>query len=996
MKKDSFFLDYTNKMKHSLCNFSILLLLFFLIPLPVNAKGEIETPQQSPILEIKGLVTSKEKEPLTGVTISIKGTGDGTITGLDGDFTLKARKEAILVFSYVGYKSREITVKSNDFLNIVLEDDMELLDEVVVVGYGTLDRREVTSSIKSIKSDDILTGPSSSPLEAIRGKVSNLSIVSNNGSDPNSGVSIQLRGANSILAGQGPLIIVDGIPGGNLNEIQKEDIESIDVLKDASAAAIYGTRGSGGVILVTTKKAKTGKVSATYSTELTVETVRKKADVLSAEEYLKNREGVTDYGERIDWFDEVTRSAPFSHRHVISLTGGTETLKTYTSIYYKKANALAIDSDRREVGGRFNFTYSLFENRLNFVGNVSYADIRANRSPNSMFMMALKLNPTIPVYDSNSTSGYNVITGGWEEWNPVADSKLMTDRSDYRNLMASLTTQLKITPYLNTSLTIATKNNDERYIYWRSAQHKASQDANVRGFAKMENKKWNDVSLDWLFDFNKSFGDHNLKAVGGYSFQEFNYDGFYAENQDFPVDGVQWWDMNSGSYLTEGRANLGSYKNPKERLIAFLGRINYSYKDKYMATLSGRYEGISKLSPDNRWGFFPSISAGWRISSEEFMKPLSWLNDLTIRVGYGVTGNADFGTGVGTRMYSADAWWLANGSWFKTYGLAHNVNKDLKWEKKKEWNVGVDFSTLNHRLSGKVDVYKRKVDNMIYDISVPQPPAVHDKMTMNSGNLENTGFEFELSGVVVDTKDWNYTTTIVGSHNKTKLKSLWGSQTYWDRKGFEAPGSPGTAVRLIAGENIGRFYIWKYAGIDDDGNWLLYNKDNEVIPAKDKSQDDKRFIGNAIPKVILSWQNNIRYKNFDASIFFRSWIGHDVFNKINMYYGLSNVENTNVLKDAYKKNKHIVGEKELCDYWVEKGTFLKLDALTVGYTFTVPAIDKYVKNIRASFTARDLFCITSYSGMNPEVNINGLDPGFEERDVYPQSRSFTLGLQINF
>ena len=470
----------------------------------------------------------------------------------------------------------------------------------------------------------------------------------------------------------------------------------------------------------------------------------------------------------------------------------------------------------------------------------------------------------------------------------------------------------------------------------------------------------------------------------------------YAENQDFPVDGVQWWDMNSGSYLTEGRANLGSYKNPKERLIAFLGRINYSYKDKYMATLSGRYEGISKLSPDNRWGFFPSISAGWRISSEEFMKPLSWLNDLTIRVGYGVTGNADFGTGVGTRMYSADTWWLANGSWFKTYGLAHNVNKDLKWEKKKEWNVGVDFSTLNHRLSGKVDVYKRKVDNMIYDISVPQPPAVHDKMTMNSGNLENTGFEFELSGVVVDTKDWNYTTTIVGSHNKTKLKSLWGSQTYWDRKEFEAPGSPGTAVRLIAGENIGRFYIWKYAGIDDDGNWLLYNKDNEVIPAKDKSQDDKRFIGNAIPKVILSWQNNIRYKNFDASIFFRSWIGHDVFNKINMYYGLSNVENTNVLKDAYKKNKHIVGEKELCDYWVEKGTFLKLDALTVGYTFTVPAIDKYVKNIRASFTARDLFCITSYSGMNPEVNINGLDPGFEERDVYPQSRSFTLGLQINF
>lgn len=961
---------------------------------PLSAT-ETGLPQQG-TKRITGVVQSVAGEPLIGVNVLEKGTTNGTTTDLNGNYSLTVHENAILTFSYIGYKSVDVKVTNQKTIPVTLKDDSELLDEVVVVGYGTLDKKEVTSSVSSIKNKDFIGGAYSSPLQAISGKVSNLSIVNENGADPNSGLSLQLRGANSINAGQGPLIVVDGIPGGNINDIQKEDIVSIDVLKDASAAAIYGTRGSGGVILVTTKQAAEGKLSLTYTTELSVETVRKKADVLSADEFVEKGLG-TDHGARTNWFDEVTRDAPFTQRHAITLSGGSNNLKTYTSIYFKDAKGLAIESGRREVGGRFNVNYSLWDNRLQFTGHVSYADVRAEKATNSMFMIAMKLNPTIPVYDATNPTGYNVLLGGWEEWNPVADVKLKTDRSDYRNLMASLTSKLQITDDLSSSLTMGVKSNNERIIQWRSAQHKQSRDDGVRGYAKMEDKKWNNVSLDWLFNYGKVFNEkHNLKAVVGYSYQEFNYDGFYAENSDFPVDGVKWWNMNAGSYLSEGRANMDSYKDPKERLIAFLGRVNYSYDNKYLASVSARYEGTSKLAPGNRWGLFPAVSVGWRISAEEFMSNVSWLNDLKVRFGYGRTGNVDFGTGVGTRMYSADTWWLANGNWFKTYGLDHNVNPNLKWEEKDEYNLGLDFSALNNRLSGKVDVYKRKVNGLIYDISVPQPPAVHDKMTMNSGNLENTGFEVELTGVVVENKDWNYTTTVKVSQNKTRLNSLWGSQTYWDRKGFEAPGSPGTAVRLVAGEDIGRFYIWKYAGIDEQGNWLLYDKNDNVIPASKKSQEDKRFVGNAVPKVILAWENTITYKDFDLSLFFRSWIGHDVFNKINMYYGLSNVVNTNVLEDAYSKYAHIKGEKELCDYWLEKGSFLKLDALTLGYTFKIPAIGKYVNNIRASLTARDVFCLTGYSGLDPEVNINGLDPGFEERDVYPKVRSFTLGLQFNF
>ncbi|WP_293898996.1 TonB-dependent receptor domain-containing protein [Sphingobacterium sp. UBA5670] len=607
------------------------------------------------------------------------------------------------------------------------------------------------------------------------------------------------------------------------------------------------------------------------------------------------------------------------------------------------------------------------------------------------------MNPTETPYDANDVSGYNVLEGGYDTWNPVAEARLRSDEKQFKYLLANATLKLNLTEHLTTSATIGIKNNSEHGNYYRSAQHRISRENNVDGFAKQYYSRFNDRVFEWTANYTNRWADHSLNAVAGYSYQDFNGQGFSAENSNFPVDGIGENDMGTGTYLPDGRAGIGSWKNPWVKLAAFFGRVNYSYLDRYILTATARYEGSSKFAPKNRWGFFPGLSAGWRISQEPFLKDVTFINDLKLRAGYGETGNEGFDAKVATRMYSADTWFLQDGKWFRTYGVMHNQNPDIKWEVKKEYNLGLDFTVLNNRLSGRFDIYKRKIDDLIYDISVSQPPAIHDKTTMNVGSMQNTGYEFELNFKAVDNDNFSYTTSIVASHNKSRLNTLWGSQTFTDRKDFPAPGSPGSAVRLYPGQDIGQFFLWKFAGFTDDGYWKLYDKDGNAFDVRERNKTvgDKSFVGNAIPTLQLSWNNQFSYKNWDASIYMRSWIGHDVFNMINMYYSLPNVKGQNVLEEAYDKHKNIKGEKELSDYWLEKGTFLKVDALNIGYRFNQSWI-KPLKSMRIYATARDLFVFTNYSGLDPEVNINGLEPGFEERNVYPKTRTFMMGLQVNF
>ncbi|CAL1518015.1 SusC/RagA family TonB-linked outer membrane protein [Chitinophaga sp. MM2321] len=954
---------------------------------------------------INGTVTdSLSGDPLPGVTVMIKSTTKGTVTNNQGQFKLPADHAAVLVFSSVGYVRKEMPAGSGS-LSVMLTPNNATLKDVVVVGYGTMEKRELTSSITSLKSKDIIPGMMANPLMAVQGKVTGLNTVSSNGTDPNASVSVQLRGANSVKASMGPLIVIDGVPGGDINTVAREDIQSIDVLKDASAAAIYGTRASGGVVLITTKSAKAGAVSLSYSGELSTETVRRRAEVLSPEEFVAAGLG-EDLGHKTDWFKTITRSTPISQRHVVNISGGSESAKVYATLFSRNSEGIAIGANKKEIGGRLNVHFKTLDDKLEIIGHSSYSSVdadvtniydRDNNNNSGIFNMALKLNPTQTPYDPEDVTGYNVWTGGYDYWNPLADVKLRSNKTQYKYMLADVTLKLNLTKDLFTSVMVATNNSTEQPISWRSAQHKTSRETGVYGYAKQEYKKWWDKTLEWLVSYNKQFGQHSIKAVAGYSFQEFNGQGFWAENQDFPIDGLKENDMGSGNFLSDGRAGLGSWRNSRERLIAFFGRANYSYKDRYLLSASARQEGSSKFAPAKRWGTFPAISAGWRISAEPFMRPVTFVNELKLRAGYGITGNAGFDPGTAMRMYGRDTWWLVDGRWVSTYGLAHNQNVNLEWEKKKEINIGVDFSLFDNRLSGKVDVYQRTSDDMIYDISVSQPPAIHDKTTMNVGSLRNRGIEAELTWNAIQRNNWSYSSTLRGAHNKNTLVTLWGSQTWWDRKSFPAPGSPGSAVRLAPGEDIGQFYLWKSAGFSKEGNWLLYDKDGKVfdVSQQSKSLQDKRFVGNAIPKVILSWDHAFSYKNFDLNLYMRGWFGYDVFNMINMYYSLPNVKEQNVLKSAFEEHKNIKGEKELTDYWLEKGNFVKIDVITLGYRFDTERL-KYIKNLRLYLSGRDLFTITRYSGLDPEVDINGLEPGFEGLNVYPKTRSFTFGVQANF
>jgi len=945
---------------------------------------------------VKGRIVDKGGTPLPGATIRVKGGTQAAVTNNNGEFSItNVAGNVVLVVSYTGYVTQEIPLNGRAEINITLQEDAANLNEVVVVGYGSVDRKELTSAVSTLRQKDLNAG-AVSPLIAIQGKVPGLNISSSNGTDPNAGLSLQLRGVNSVNASQGPLVVIDGVPGGDLNSVVKEDIESINVLRDASAAAIYGTRASGGVILVTTKRPQAGTPAVTFTTELFTETVRKRPEMLSAEEFVEKGLG-DDLGHRTDWYDEVTRDNPFSQRYVLSMSGGSENANLYTTLFKRNAKGIALGSERDEVGGRINSNFKMFNGVAELSTNISYNQVNADFSNNDIFNMALVLNPTETPYNAADVTGYNVLVGGYDYWNPLAEVALRSDQRQYKYLLANTTLKINLTKDLFTSATFGIKNNNEYGRFYRSAQHRESRLNGIDGYGSQDFRKFDDRIFEWTMNYNKKFGEHSLNAVGGYSYQDFNGEGFNANNSNFPVDGIRENDLGSGTFLADGRAGIGSFKNPSVKLAAFFGRVNYSFKDRYILTAAIRHEGSSKFAPGNRWGTFPGLSLGWRASEESFIKNLDFFDDLKFRAGYGETGNEGFNANVATRMYSADTWFLANGEWIRTFGVRHNQNQNIRWEVKKEYNIGMDFAFFKRKLSGRIDYYKRKIDDLIYDISVSQPPAIHDKTTMNIGSMQNEGFEFELTYNAVNNSDWNYTTSLVASHNKSTLTSLYGSQTFSDRKGFPAPGSPGNAVRLYPGEQIGRFFIWQFAGFTPEGNWMLYDQNNVPfdVSERNKTNADKRFIGNGIPKLQLSWNHSVSYKNWDASVYLRSWLNYDVFNMINMYYSLPNVQGQNVLKDAYEKHKDIRGEKELSDYWLEKGNFLKVDVVSLGYTFNRNWI-KPLKNLRVYASGRDLFVFTKYSGLDPEVNINGLEPGFEERNAYPKTRTFMFGVQANF
>lgn len=945
-----------------------------------------------------------EHGELIGANVIVKGTTIGNVTDMNGMVTLHdVPANAVLEVSYIGYRSQEVQIKNQTQIRVVLAEDTKALKEIVVVGYGTMEKKQVTSAITSLKSEDMMVGVSGADISsALQGKIGGL--VMNNLGSANSSTTFQLRGMTSINAGRSPLIVIDGFPGGDIRSLTQDDIKSIDILKDGSAGAIYGTRAASGVILITTKSGSNteGKVKLTYSNEFSKKQSYNAPELLSGREFASHNIS-TDYGSDVDWWDELINHDNFSQKHHLALEMGTEKSQLYTSFFYEKNEGIALQDDRQDYGGRLNATFKLFDDWFEVRPAVDYRQAaRNNHFPN--FQQALRNNPTRSPYDPKSATGYNVWVNESLDYNVVADAMLEDWYGLDKWFKPEVNMKLNIKPIegLSYQQVLGYENRQwEQHIYYPRT-HRTSIEESRNGDAYLGFSKTENLTSEGYFSYLKEFkGGHNLNATAGYSYFESNGESFNMQNYNFSVDGIKYWNIGEGSYLSDGKASMSSSKNISEKLFSLFARVNYSYQDKYMASASIRHEGSSKFAANNRWANFWSATAGWRISNEDFMKDIEWIEDLKVRFGYGVTGNNDFSSSYMANMLGSDTnWMLPDGTWAYSYGKSQNVNPNLGWEEKKEWDLGVDYSLFDGRLYGKFDYYRRKIDNLLYSVKVPQPPYTQGSQYQNIGSMESKGWEFEVGGNIIQTKDFTWSTNLNFSHNSGKILTLWGNNTYYNGNGFVAPGSPGDAARMEEGSTIGSFYLWKFAGFDDEGNFLLYNKDGEVIPAAKKTENDKQYMGNYTPKLIVGWSHTFTYKNFDLGINMRSWIDFDVYNTLNMYFGIQGQSNMNVLKTAYTKFNHIKGEKQICDYYLEDGTFLKIDAITLGYTLPMK---KYTRNlvdrIRIYGTVGNVCTITGYSGMNPEVNITGWDKGTEkfwDGNLYPVVRTWTLGMQFNF
>lgn len=996
-------------MRKSNCKFQFLFFLLFLF-----AGCQLMSAQQ---ISIKGTVTDPSGEPLIGVSVTVPGTRIGAATDIDGNFSLEADSKGKLKFSYIGYVTMEEAINGRNVINVVMKENSEVLDEVVVIGYGTMDKKELTSAISHVSEKDFLTVSSLDPSMMIQGKVPGVSITNTGAGDPNNQASIQIRGVSSRSAGLGPLIVIDGVPGGNLTNINPNDIASFDILKDGAASAIYGTRGSNGVILVTTKKgSKDGNTHTSYSGTFAWDKVIKELDMMSAQDYRDVRLGWgdrgVDLGGNLDWLDAVSRTG-FTMQHTLTVSGGNERSNYRVSADYRDANGVDLRSNREEYGARASVMHTtkggLFTINLNVAPRIIYRD----NADWGVFRNAIEANPTTPLMDPENPNLYYNFQGQVVGSNPVELQKLEKNHSDTKLLDWDGTIKLNLLPLLakdgisNHNLSTQIMFADHQYSnndsWFRPSTSTLAINAGYDGEASRAYSKERQYVVEWLTNYSTRIADkHNIKAMVGYSYQYSQYQGFSAWNKDFPNDGLGADNIGSGELAKEeGEVLMSSYKNDA-KLISFFGRVSYDFEGKYLFTASLRHEGSSKFGANHKWGDFPAVSAGWRISQESFMKDIEWINDLKIRADYGVTGNQDFGSYNSLSTMTGFGYYFYNGKYYQVWGPSKNVNPDLRWEKGKNWNIGLDFSLFNNRFYGSLNYFNRHQQDLLGNYKVSVPPYLFDETFVNVGTMKNTGFEFDLSFNAVNTKDFSYNFNVIGTVMSNKFvdfsNSEYVGQDFYNMCGTEDPYPYYNLQRIEKGKSLGNFYMWKYAGITNGGEWLVYDKDGDIIRASQATDEDRQVVGNGMPKFTMSTSHNFRYKNFDLALFFRGAFGFDLFNIHDFYYGTRNFTG-NVLKKAYGKNFDINPDANpvVSDYFLERGDYFKLDMLTLGYTLPTPKC-RFLDRLRVYGTVKNVFTITKFSGVDPSTyQVNGLTPGGQgSRTYYPSTRQFIVGLQLDF
>lgn len=950
---------------------------------------------------VSGHVKDDTGEDVIGASVMEKGTSNGTVTDFDGKFTLQCKSGATLVISFIGYNPQE--VKAKDGLEITLKEDVAQLNEVVVVGYGSMAKKEISSSVVQISKDQFNQGAASDPMALIAGKVAGLNVASSADANPNAMTNIQVRGAGSLTASNGPLIVIDGIAGGDLRNIATQDVESITVLKDAGSAAIYGTRGANGVILVTTKKGSgtAGVTNVTYDSYIAFNVQKPRVEILSTDEFRRSRRG-QDYGADTDWWDEITRPVSYNLNQYLSIDSSTKNGYYGLSVNYKKGNGLDIVSGREEYGGRFVGEQRVLNNRLQFNSSISARKVHEKWGNDGLFDTALTMNPTVPV--KNPDGSYYQPNSPTDIHNPVNDLKENVSQGDRIYLLGNADVKLNILQMeqhnLNTSLSYALQYNDLKDNFYTPTTSSESFWNGYAGRARINYQKWWTNRLEWLVNYTMTLNEHQLKAVLGYSWERSNWEQSGNENMGFVYDALSYHGIGSGSYLRDGKANLWAGSS-ESTLIGFFGRLNYNYNDMIFASASMRREGSTKFGANTKWGNFPSGSLAWEITKAPFAQSLAQaFQSLKPRVSYGVTGRSDFNAYQSIATYSTRGAYLIDNQWINGYAPSLNANPDLAWEKSTAFNVGVDFVALNSRLRGSIEYFDRRSKDLLYNYTAPQPPFIYNTILVNVGTTQNTGIEVSLDYDVLAKKALKWTTGINWSMGQTKLTKLSSDayqMAYLDLYQKPGPGSSEYFFRVEEGGKIGQFYGYEHAGVDENGLLLIYDNNGNAVPAAQADPTYKRNIGNGAPKHFLSWSNSLSYKNWDLSMLFRSALGFEIFNMRKYGMGLKGSGTDNVLRKAYTDYADVESSGGIISsYFLENGNYFKLDNITLGYTYS-PKSRQLVENLRIYLTAKNVFTLTGYEGNDPSiVTSTGITPGIDSNSAYPQATNFTLGVTVRF
>lgn len=974
---------------------------------PSDANSTIyeSTTVQQQKKQISGTVVDADGKPIPGVSVIVQGTTTGITTDLDGKFQLEVTAEAqILVFSFIGMINQEIPIADKTVFNVTMQQETIGLEEVVAIGYGSQKKKDITGAVASVRNENFNKGVTTSPGQLIQGKVSGVNVTSSSGA-PGSGQRITIRGQGTIRQGSGPLFVIDGFPvglagtgSGNspLNFLNPEDIETMDVLKDASATAIYGSRGANGVILITTKQGKAGVSTVSVSSNFGMSNVANKLPVFSPSEFRKQVVAIggnlEDRGGNTDWQDELTRTAITYDQNLI-MQGGTDKLTYRASVGYLDQEGIVINTGIKRYSARVNATQKLINGRLKIDYNLnSTIEKGENAHMGTVVSNMLSFNPTYPAYDSNGEP-----TKYPDLMNPLSQAELFTDFRENRKMIINIAPSFEIIDGLIYKLNFGYENRSSE----TDNQEMPSVDPFIEGRLQQSFFNGTNTLIENYLTYTFDIDDHNLALLGGYSYQKIDERYRTWNIDEFEANGIEpRYNPGLGQRLDLAGNRPDGWAQINE-LQSFFGRATYSYMGKYMVTGTVRIDGSSKFGENNKYGTFPSFAAGWRISEESFMQSSPFSN-LKLRAGWGQTGNQEIPNKITQESFKS------TNSGDYSYPLSETgpypvgtvftrlANPDVQWEVSTQTNVGLDFGLFEGALSGTVDYFHKVSNNILVEVPSfdPVSPAPTYWTNVEGMNIINKGLEIALDYQHRNDNGFSYT---VGA-NATFINNVVEDSPFTVLTTGSASGSGQTGATIngmISGYPIGSFYMTKFTGIGADG---LSTYEGPIVPGG----DNRYVVGSALPDVTYNFYTNMSYKNFDLSLNFNGVSGNEIYNHtaMNKFYKAQLAESSNVVPKAIEyPNESITNAAIVSTRYLEDGSYFRLNNATLGYNFDTNSIN-WLQNLRLSLTGQNLFIITNYSGFDPEVNQDKSRGGIQSFGIddngYPKARTFVVGLNVTF